>query len=77
MHFDSVESPFECVGRALPIALDNAGNLGDFERAWSRMVLETVGGIRLPLRFDRGGRDRQRAIGLERLMRNPPDVPKL
>src|SRR5262245_1198937 len=77
MHLDAVEASGKSVARRLSILGDDTWDLVRAKRAgrWDR--LEALGSVGLTLRLDRRRRDRQSAAGLEGLMRDAPDMPKL
>jgi hypothetical protein len=56
---------------------DDSGNFRGVERARRDIRLHAVERPRLARGRDRRRRDRQRAIGLQRRVRNPPDMPEL
>jgi hypothetical protein len=80
MDLDAVEAGLQRVLRGLPERVDYARNFAGFQRP-RRLVGNAlaVGRRRLELGRDRhrGSRHRQRATGLERGMRDTPDMPEL
>jgi hypothetical protein len=78
--FDAVETGRERVARGLLVGFDNRGDFIGLERA-RRFIRHNlaVGGRGLEIIGDRNsrGRDRQRAAGLERGMRDAADMPEL
>src|SRR5258705_3550102 len=80
MDLDPIEAGLQRVLRALPIGIDHAGNLAGLERP-RRLIGHGLSVSRHRLEVSRNRhrrwRDRQRAAGLERGVRNTPDMPEL
>ena len=77
VHFDAVEARRLGVRGALPVLRDDAGNLRGLQRARRDVGLHAFERPRLTGRRDRGRRHRQCAAGLQRGMRDAPDMPEL
>ncbi len=77
---DAVEPGLQCIFRRLPVGLDHAWYLGGFERAWRLIGRDFSVRCRSLERIrnrHRRRRHRQHAAGLERGMRDTPDMPEL
>ena len=77
VHLDAIEAGGSGVRGAFAVLRDDAGKLGGLERPRRDVGLHAVERPRLARRRDRRRRHWQGAIGLQRGMRNSPDMPKL
>ncbi len=77
MHLDTVEAGAQGVACGGAVLVDDVGDFAERQRARRHEIARAVEGVRMALRPNRRGRDRQGAAGLQARVRDAPDVPKL